>query len=387
MTEFRIRTGARIRLLAGLAALMMTAGAAAAETETRTAVQGENTVSPETETRVTVQEEKAVPAETQTAAQGEGTVSAETTAPENAEGGTLPEETEAPLPTFGRLTVSPDTRVLEMGKVTFEKAGFDAFCDFLSLLPELEHVEMFASPVNAEQIAELERRFPGVTFDWTIQLANHQVRTDAEVFSTLHYDHEKRHTEEDFALLRYCPNLLALDIGHNEIGDLSFLYHLPKLRVLILSDDRISCDITPIGSLTDLLYLEMYKNKITDITPLTSLKRLRHLNLDFNLIQDLLPLKALTSLEHLWIGYANSSKLADPVDREVARELQEALPNTRVNATVKTNDGGGWLDFRDHKRVKAMFRMKEYMPLVCEMEAEEASKQLSDKRDNTESTN
>ena len=59
------------------------------------------------------------------------------------------------------------------------------------------------------------------------------------------------------------------------------------------------------------------------------------------------------------------------MDREVARELQEALPNTRVNATVKTNDGGGWLDFRDHKRVKAMFRMKEYMPLVCEMEAEE----------------
>ena len=360
MTGFRFRTGARIRLLAGLTALMMTAGAAAAETETRVTVQEENAVPAETETPAAAQEGNAIPAETPV--------------PESAEEEALPEETEVPPPTFGKLTVSPDTRVLEMGKITFEKAGFDAFCDFLSLLPELEHVEMFASPVNAEQIAELERRFPGVTFDWTIQLANHRVRTDAEVFSTLHYDHEKRHTEEDFALLRYCPNLLALDIGHNEIGDLSFLYHLPKLRVLILSDDRISCDITPIGSLTDLLYLEMYKNKITDITPLTSLTRLRHLNLDFNLVEDLLPLKALTSLEHLWIGYANSSKLSNPVDKAVARELQEALPNTIVNATVKTNDGGGWLDFRDHKRVKAMFRMKEYMPLVCEMEAEEASK-------------
>ena len=272
---------------------------------------------------------------------------------------------------FGRLEVPTDTKVLEMGKVSVEKTDFDIFCDFLAALPELEHVEMFSSQVSGDQIAVLESRFPGVTFDWTIWIGNHLVRTDAVVFSTLHYDHDRRHTEADFALFRYCPNLLALDLGHNEIGDLSFLYHLPKLKVLILSDDRIACDITPIGSLTDLLFLEMYNNYVTDFTPLGKLTKLHHLNISFNTAapETLSVLKDLTSLEHLWISCCHSRTPKEPLDNALVAELQKALPCTKINATARTRDGEGWLDFRDEKRVKRMFQLrKEYLPLYCENE-------------------
>ena len=273
--------------------------------------------------------------------------------------------------TFKRLTVPVDAETIDLGRNIVERYEYQAFYDFLHQLPNLKHVDMFSTHITAPYIHELTSQFPQVTFGWTMEFSRHKhlVRTDAVVFSTLHYDQDRRHTEEDFALLKYCPDLLALDIGHNELHDLSFLYDLPKLRVLILSDDRIACDITPIGSLQDLIFLEMYKNKITDITPLTSLTKLRHLNLNFNLIEDLTPLKSMQQLEHLWIAYSTSFSLSMPVDPAIAADIAASMPNTVVNSVVRTCDGGGWLDFVDEKRVKRMFNQRKYIPLQCEEEA------------------
>ena len=270
---------------------------------------------------------------------------------------------EVPMVSFGKISVPVDTETVEMGKVTFERPGFEVFCDFLSQLPNLKHVEMFSSKINAEQIDTLTRLFPDVAFDWTMWVGNHLVRTDAVVFSTLHYDNERRHTEEDFALLRYCPSLLALDIGHNNIGDLSFLYDLPNLQVLILSDDRIACDLTPIASLTNLVYLEMFDNHVEDITPLAELKNLRHLNLSFNNIQDLTPLAALTQMEHLWIAWSTSYSRRVPASEEVIQLLKDAMPNAKINTTAGAPDGGGWTDFKARQRVKRMFSSRKYLPL------------------------
>ena len=271
--------------------------------------------------------------------------------------------------TFKRLSFPSDAESIDLGWTGIERDEFDAFYDFLYQFPNLKHVDMFSTHITAPYIEELTTRFPQIEFGWTMQIGEHLVRTDAVTFSTLHYDHDRRHTEEDFAVLKYCPDLLALDIGHNEIHDLSFLYDLPKLRVLILSDDKMTCDLTPIGSLSDLLFLEMFKNNVTDITPLTSLTNLRHLNLNFNLIEDLTPLKKMTQLEHLWIAYSTSYSLSIPVDPAIVEDIAAALPNTVVNGTSRTCDGGGWQNYRDYNRVKSMFRRKVYIPLQCEENA------------------
>ncbi|MGY3816689.1 leucine-rich repeat domain-containing protein [Gemella taiwanensis] len=81
--------------------------------------------------------------------------------------------------------------------------------------------------------------------------------------------------------LENAVNLEKLDLGENEISDLSPIAKLNKLLKLSLIRNRIS-DLTPISELTNLEYLDLYANKIEDISPLAKLTNLRHLDLHNN---------------------------------------------------------------------------------------------------------
>ena len=89
-------------------------------------------------------------------------------------------------------------------------------------------------------------------------------------------------------------------MGHNAIDDLSFLYDLPELRILIVADNYIT-DLTPIASLKHLQYLEVFTNNITDLSPLSGLTELLDLNICYNKIRDVTPLFPLKQLERLWL--------------------------------------------------------------------------------------
>ena len=124
----------------------------------------------------------------------------------------------------------------------------------LDQYPNLEKVDMFGTPVGYKAVEELEARYPGVEFGWTLRIGDHQVRTDATAFSTLHLSGSATHGQKELALLRYCTQLRALDFGHNGCNDLSFLSGLKELRVLIVAINRLT-DISPLAELTNLEYL------------------------------------------------------------------------------------------------------------------------------------
>lgn len=145
---------------------------------------------------------------------------------------------------------------------------------------------------------------------------------------------------------------MALDLSHNEIDDLSFLRHMPKLRVLLLGDNNIE-DISVLAELHDLEYLELFKNKIKDVTPLAGLENLIDLNLSHNYIGDLSPLKSLGGLERLWIYNSNNYSAKDPISKAVVSELREAMPNTYIDATSYSTLGG----WREHPRYYVVFNM------------------------------
>ena len=65
-----------------------------------------------------------------------------------------------------------------------------------------------------------------------------KIRPGMTAFSTLKGRQEPRYTAEDVAgpLTENCPDLLALDLGHNNVSDLSFITAWPKLRRLIVVD-------------------------------------------------------------------------------------------------------------------------------------------------------
>lgn len=190
-------------------------------------------------------------------------------------------------------------------------------------------------------------------------VSDHYISPNATSFATRHSNKSKTHG--DFENLKYSPDLLALDLSHNEITDLSFLRHCPKLKILILGDNDI-VDITPIGELEDLEYLELWKNKINDVSPLEKLDKLIDLNICFNKIDDLTPLFNLTGLERLWIYNSNNYSKSQPVPENAVMELQKALPYTYIDHTSYSTLGG----WREHPRYEVVLRIfrkeKRYLP-------------------------
>ena len=264
--------------------------------------------------------------------------------------------------TYGKVTVRTDTEYVDLGKTKVSGKGFPQFYEFLEQLPNLKQVDMYSTRISRDRIEELTERFPGVEFGWTMAIGDHDVRTDAVAFTTAHSDRSRRHKTEDFSVLKYCKNLTALDIGHNAVKDLSFLYDLPGLRILILVDNQFQ-DITPVGALTDLEYLELFYNDIRDVSALTGLTQLKDLNLGFNRIEDISPLESMTWLERLWIPQYNSHNPSNKPDPEAVKKLAEALPDTQVDWTAKSSVGNHWRDHIRYENMRRIFKKNTWIPL------------------------
>ena len=263
---------------------------------------------------------------------------------------------------YKKLSVPRDAESIDLGKVTVSASDYPKFIAFLEQLPNLRHVDMYATKITRRWINKLAETFPDVEFGWSMVVGNHVVRTDAVAFSTAHSDSSGRHRDEDFSVLKYCRNLVALDLGHNAIKDLSFLYDLPHLKILILVDNKFQ-DITPVASLTELEYLELFYNDIRDVSPLVSLTSLKDLNLGWNRITDISPLEAMTWLERLWIPQYNShnpSRKPDPASVEAVRE---ALPDTQIDSTAKSSVGNGWRDHPRYTVMRRIFKENRWYPL------------------------
>ena len=272
----------------------------------------------------------------------------------------LPLMAGAELLSYRGFTADKDAEVIVLGDVTVKSA--EGFIEYLRQFPNLKQADLYATPLSPESIDALTEAFPQVQFGMTMRIGDHLVRTDATAFSTLHGNSSRHHDEDDFRYLKYCTNLLALDIGHNSVRDVSFLYDLPDLKVLILACNEIT-DITPVGSLRQLEYLELFKNDIRDLSCLEACTKLIDLNVCFNHIDDLTPIAKLSRLERLWVFNSNNWSDADPVDGQQLALLKQALPQCRIDSTSYSTLGG-WRDHRRYYIVSNMFRLGEYIPFT-----------------------
>ena len=95
-------------------------------------------------------------------------------------------------------------------------------------------------------------------------------------------------------------NLTRLELGYNNISDLSPLSGLNNLTGLPLWHNNIS-DLSPLSGLTNLTWLPLYGNNISDVSPLSGLNNLTSLSLYFNNISDVSALSGLTNLTWLYL--------------------------------------------------------------------------------------
>lgn len=260
--------------------------------------------------------------------------------------------------TFDPTLLDREAAYLDLGDAVVE--DWEAFCAFLDECPNLTKVDMFATVIGRKRIEALDQQYPQIEFGWTMEVGDHIVRTDATCFSTLHYSADTPHSNGEMALLRFCKQLRALDIGHNAVDDISFLTELPELRVLIVACNRIK-DITPIASLQHLEYLEMFSNFVTDLSPIVDLPYLVHLNIGYNNISDLTPLHHMPQLKRLWMKKCHSRMKAPDLSDAVIAELQVALGDCVINTEDNPSEGG-WRECVEFDTFHEYFRNGQYKP-------------------------
>lgn len=193
--------------------------------------------------------------------------------------------------------------------------------------------KLTASPIENEEMSAYRDRVRGeYKVVWTVRLGpSIALRTDADNFMPNHFGVGQ--LPDNYAYnLRYCEEMVCLDVGHMTLTDISFVEFMPNLKYLILAWTEVQY-IEPIRTCKNLVFLELDWSCIRDISPLVDCTALEDLNLGSTYC-DITPLLEMTWLKNVYM-----------IRRSKAGVVGMALPDTRV---VTSNDpdaatvGYGW---------------------------------------------
>ena len=150
--------------------------------------------------------------------------------------------------------------------------------------------------------------------------------------------------------LRYCEDMICVDIGHHPIKDISFVRYMPHLKYLILTDTAVQ-DISPLENLKELIFLELTFGIVRDYTPLLGCTALEDLNMDqLWYFADPTPLYRMTWLKTLFWQKCSG---------HIIVKLQESLPDTRLDFTGSTSNsaGTGWRNLQNYYDMRDILGM------------------------------
>ena len=205
----------------------------------------------------------------------------------------------------------------------------------LAYLPNLKQVDMlncgFSNPEMRKFRDQVRDEYKVV---FNVQVGTMDLRTDIRDFFP-DRDHGKVRNF-DTENLRYCEDLICVDVGHLGFSKIDWVEGTPHLKYLIMSDGG-AADLTPLGQLQELEFLELFMTGVVDPSPLVNCKALRDLNLGVTPLGNIKPLLEMTWLDNLWLNRT-------PVTREERRILAEHLPNTHLEFDEYFPTWGGWRD-------------------------------------------
>ena len=209
--------------------------------------------------------------------------------------------------------------------------------NLISFFPKLEKLIMSHCGIDDETMDALNRRHENVSIVWSMQIGLVEVRTDDLYFYPAAINQHKLPSNEELQKLRYCTEMVAIDVGHSDATDCNWLNYMPHVKYLILADTKIT-DLSPLANLKELIYLEVFSLELTDYSPLLECTALQDLNIG-STYADPEPLKQMTWLHNLL--WHNSQD--HPVIGKQAQEIKELLQDTNVVLmTKRKNIGGIW---------------------------------------------
>ena len=220
----------------------------------------------------------------------------------------------------------------------------------LAYLPDLESVtfgvcgvdeaswgnsksKLTASPIENEDMAAYRDRVrEDYRVVWTVRLGpSIALRTDADNFMPNHFGVGQ--LPDSYAYnLRYCEEMVCLDVGHMTLTDISFVEYMPNLKYLILAWTEVKY-IEPIRTCKNLVFLELDNSTVRDISPLVDCTALEDLNLGRTYCS-VEPILGMTWLKNVYM-----------IRRGSAGVVGQALPDTRVVTSADETAatvGYGW---------------------------------------------
>ena len=246
-----------------------------------------------------------------------------------------------------------DTAEIDISGTNVSGLDMDSF---LNAMTGLKRITMKNCGLDNDGYAALQDAHPDVRMIWDIKVKTYTIPTDSVGFSALLANMKQaRLTDDDTKYLKYCRDMVALDLGHHYITNLDFLQYMPKLRILILVDNynapsaprsRLS-DISALKYVPHLRYLELFANNIEDMSVLEQLKDLEDLNLCYNPVKTAAPLMDFPKLQRLWV-YQTCIPYAE------IKALCAAYPDAKVVISGESSVDQGWREGEHYWAMKKM---------------------------------
>lgn len=216
----------------------------------------------------------------------------------------------------------------------------------MAYFPDAESVFLGECGIDNEEIAEYrERARSDYKVVWIVRCGERlPTRTDATSFMPSR-DGVGYFKDEESYNLRYCEDLIAIDVGHMGVKDISFVAYMPNLKYLILAHTEVQ-DITPISNCKNLIFLELDWSPIKDYTPLQGCTALEDLNIG-KYGADVTPICEMTWLKNVWAVFRPAA----------AAKLAQALPNTKVVASGNATVSSGWRNLPNYYAMRDALNM------------------------------
>ena len=216
----------------------------------------------------------------------------------------------------------------------------------LPCFPNLKRVVMCGCGVDNETMDALDKRHENIRFIWSVNLGGVLLRTDATFFMPIKWGAHV--TTADLYDLRYCRDIVCVDIGHMDVYSCEWAAFMPNLKYLLMADTKVS-DLTPLKNLKNLIYLELFLTQVRDLTPLLGCTALQDINLCYT-YAEASPLLEMPWLKNIWW----SGHWAAP---GLAYQMRQTNPDVRVEYTTTSSTGGGWRELPNYYAMRDLVGM------------------------------
>ena len=215
----------------------------------------------------------------------------------------------------------------------------------MAYFPEAQSLVMCGCLLDNEAMAAFREEMREIyKVVWSVECGEIAFRTDTTFIMPAKYHVYYLSTKQVYNL-RYCEEATAVDIGHMNVSDISFVEFMPELEYLILAHTSVQ-NIDSLAGCRKLKFLEVDHTAVQDLTPLQSCTALEDLNIG-NTWCPVDPLKEMTWLKNLWMVFRGKR----------VPELAEVLTETNIvyqgNATVDS----GWRDLPNYFAMRDALKM------------------------------